>query len=1794
MSILDKNVSPYFDDFDAAKNYFQVIFNPARAVQTRELSQISSTLQNQISSLGNHFFKDGTSIHEAVVKSKNDKVVLILDGVTSFAAGDFLGKTIGNGTLNSEENKGIVTSEDVAGQKLFIEIRGGIFTDGMQLRILDVLGHGYDKDPLSDPYTLGGANPYQVTIASLNGVVTDALTASVSDGILYVSGYFAVVAASSIIVDDTGSNGSYKIGFTFTEQFITDADDNTLRDNSAGSLNFNAPGADRVQGVVTLISYKLADYGSIPTNFFSIIEIDNGIIIKDKSETQYADLLDLLARRTYNQAGHYVTKEFPISLNTNSGDDTQLDYNIGAGKAVISGYEVGGLRTAVKTVSKPRDDENLSASIDSTYGPYIEVGLKDTATDNAEFNMQGLFDVGTKQIIYFWASVDGGGATSQLLGQGRVLGLRRENKTLRVYFRDGDDAGANKITNKASIFSVSTDGTPGGNTYVNAKRDAGSIVKGLENPNFLFPIGTKATKLITNNSISYEVNTKYTNVVPVVDAAEWRITLTAPDNYTDFESTNPYGIIVITNNSTGVVLTQNLDASRTPVVTNTDGVASTINIFLDTDPVNNVDVAIRMDRHAQDGNSKTKAFATVTESLAFTYNNASGNTITLANHDVLNIVSIKTNPGAVAINLTNTNITLDGGQRDYEYLVGEITIPAGEAELTNAISYDVEYRHYTHSGSGEHFDVNSYPDYDNIETYTTEDGKKNVELRDTLDFRRTTADNLAGGVLTVHPNVSITVSSYDRYLPRRDAITLDERGNYVVYQGSSEVNPKMPNVPGKSLVLYTIDLPAYVYSTRDVEVNRVDNKNYTMEEIGNLEKRISKMEKTTAISYLERQANDKTLQDVNGLDKFKNGIMVDAFTGHGIGNVRDSEYYINIDKIHQLARTPTKLLFKDFGYISLDSTSVVEHDNITTLSYTTTPVITQLQSSEAVNVNPFNVFLWSGGLVLNPPSDNWIDTNFIGETIKSIENNAAWDFEVAALEAEYDFGIQWDGWSETWLGYEKIGEEFGAFSGFLGLASRKPDYYTWVTVENSYQRDREGINTYIGSETQLTTIGDRVVSTDVLLWMRPNNVSFTSTGLQPGIQFKAFFDGDDVTSAITWDAGYQGIDIGGGIFTGITDASGELKGTFAIPGNVYHTGSRVFRLEDNEHVPAKSSSEAVYTANGVLETITTDIVATEVPVAISENVSASETFTEQGSIRKTRYIDPVAQSFLVTDEGGIFVSSIDLFFKYKDANLPVSIAIVPTINGSPSQRIVPFSEVTLKPDDAVTIQAIVKEEFGPIISAPNSVDNTDTLLPTTFTFSNPVKLEEGYEYAIVISTNSAYYELYVAETGAIGYDGNLIAQQPYTGVFFKSSNASTWNADQNRDIKFELNRCVFDASGVYALEASSAGATTEPVTAINIAIDTVTDSHSEISWNYQFTEDASAIPTVLKNNIEFSTLRTIPQATPMKVKATLTTDVDNLSPVINNNRMSGYFIANNVDTTATPDSNGRYEAGSYITKTMKMENISDDMRVIFNAIKPGLSEVEVYYKTSGTIPQYVDIEDLTNDSIFYDEFAEEQDYDTIQRDLDKGLTASVYTYEDTGTGTITKLVGTSIISDITNEVGGNNRRLFMKDISDVTNYVDAADAGYSFEKVFISTDASIVDPAADLEYNAVTGYTTGEYVIYLDRIYKSISPSTNTGNTPSQFSTVWEEISTYFMKTGLGIGDAVAVNDGPAASWTSMKIEAGAYPSDDPARQMIEYTYKPEKDLDEEFTSVAFRIDFKAYNKVETPFISAFRAIVTY
>ena len=268
----------------------------------------------------------------------------------------------------------------------------------------------------------------------------------------------------------------------------------------------------------------------------------------------------------------------------------------------------------------------------------------------------------------------------------------------------------------------------------------------------------------------------------------------------------------------------------------------------------------------------------------------------------------------------------------------------------------------------------------------------------------------------------------------------------------------------------------------------------------------------------------------------------------------------------------------------------------------------------------------------------------------------------------------------------------------------------------------------------------------------------------------------------------------------IADLSAFCGGSYFIPNPSgvnfprFETGSSVFTLvsdKDNNHNEASTIAEESYTAAGALETVQESIISVRnarveqkqefqernVNRTLGSEIVSTNTSVGVAEERDIGWFDPLAQSFLVEEATGVFLTKCDIFFRTKDdMDIPVVFQLRSMQGGFPTQKILPFSEVVLSPDQVN-------------ISGDGSV-------ATTIEFKSPVYCEDGGEYAICLASNSTKYSVYISRIGEEDLITNtFISNQPYLGSLFKSQNASTWEASQWEDLKFTLYRADFIESG---------------------------------------------------------------------------------------------------------------------------------------------------------------------------------------------------------------------------------------------------------------------------------------------------------------------------------------------------------------------------------------------------------------
>lgn len=1402
-TIKNYSIAPYYDDYDETKNYHRILYRPGYAVQARELTQMQTMLQAQIDRFGQYAFKHGSRVVGGKVTVNTEYDFIKIESAFTHTTGgtlnsdNYLSEFVGSNITGSASS-----GTDIKAKVLAVVPSDGTSSGPNTLYIKYINAGGATRTTTT--FAAGeeframrpdGSTIYYGQVESTGTPTGQGSSVNIEEGVYFISGTFIYVPAETLILDKYTNTPSYTVGLNVSEVIVDTGTDVSLKDNAQGTPNAAAPGATRYKVSTSLVKESLTNLNSTNSNYVTLLRIDAGKLQVDNTDATNisSELSKRLARRTYEESGNYSVKQYQLDIrehlndNTNNGyltsanggDTDKLAIGVEPGISYVQGFRNENIATKYLVIDKPRssaDSINVDgvANVPTPVGNYIKITTIKGAPDISNFTH-----------LLLKSATGGGGST---VGTARARALEYINSEWRLHLFD--------ITMSSGAFPAVesvTQSHSSGVTFSADVADTTAIRYDVGNNGLVFKMPYEAIKTYFNPSPDPGADANTTEYTVKKD-----FSTTIQNNVATIQLSSTEGHFTNINTATFVAAgTGSLAAPTFSGSTPSDGVSS---MSFSITGGNGTAVRVIADVE-RDGGDKVQKQKTRSWYL-HTVSASSDGSYSLGKADIIRIISV--------VDATNTNVTerftLDNGQRDNYYDIGRIIRKADSSPVSGNLTITFDY--YTHGG-GDYFSVDSYPtaDYATIPSFDSAQGS--VELRDCIDFRPRKGDSASGAStdFTVanasicnSPDPSHAMSMYVQYyMPRIDKLYITKQGELKTVTGVPSENPKAPLAPEDSMALFDLRLNPYVFDLQDVNPKIINNKRYTMRDIGALDKRLKTVEYYTALSLLEQQAANTQLFDGNNYSRTKNGFIVDGFRGHNVGKSSDPDHQVAIDKGQGTLRPKFDERNVNLVRKSNDGSTVVEHASLRILPHQIVNYINQPYSSIAVNVNPYNVFTWAGTIKLSPESDEWKETDVRPDVI--INDDGLYDQFVAAAEEDGILGTVWNEWETNWTGTES--EITAQWSGrgrdgreeFAGGRRNRPGTATTTATTVTQQQSRTGLTTSIAADTVHKELGTKVVEVNFIPFMRSRKIFFKGELFKSESKLYPFFNGTDVsdyckaesfqefadrTSVTT----YEGVTSHpGGSSALTTDSSGKIEGSFIIPRNdvlKFKTGTRTFKLSDSAtNDPSETTyGESQFHAEGLIESIQKEIIATKVPRLVTSELNEERTLTDTTSRTTVVWTDPLAQTILVDTVGGIFCKDVELFFKSKDPEIPVRVSIRSVENGIPTQKIVPGADKILYPADVNT--------------------STNAATGTTFTWEHPVYLAQNQEYAIVIMAQTDKYEAYVAEMG--GYDltdpNNRITKQPYGGVFFTSQNASTWTPEQSRDLKFSLNRCSFvDGSG---------------------------------------------------------------------------------------------------------------------------------------------------------------------------------------------------------------------------------------------------------------------------------------------------------------------------------------------------------------------------------------------------------------
>ena len=1438
----------YNDDFSETDGYHKILFNSGRSLQARELNQLQTIIQEELTRFGKNIYKEGAAVSAGAIEIDNNYRFVRVTGT------------------------GV---EDLA---VGLELTGA--TTGVTAKILEVVELGSGDARLYIRYT--GSGTVAVGTTEITFALTETISAAgftgtvgssssdigagvriiVDTGDFFAAGRFVHATKQSLIVSATSRVYTGTVGFKIVQDVITVNDTQALYDNTGGTPNVSAPGADRWRIRLVLVDKDQAlQFNPTDDSFIFLCRVVNSQIVQQIDERDNFNVVnDMLAQRTYEESGNYIAEPFQLTFEDDDSTDSDIFAVVGPGLAYVKGFRVENEYPMKLKTPRPQAYETVPSDFVAVdYGAYVI-----SKASAFKFNPLLQSENGERQ-VNLRNAVAYGGST---IGTAHIKAIEKETSTtFRVYLSNIEMTSGQDFDDVASI------GTSASSVF--DLKDVGRIYKNDKSTS-LYPLPTIRPQSLENYEFTYTLGftivagssqlssgTVLSGTDAFVNVDAWILTKISDGAIVSLTTGN------ITNNGQSFII-----PSNAATVVNGDS----------------YHVTAQVSRNNATRRIKTLTTATVSGGWSITEGVIYKD---LGYYDVYELVSV-TSDGTDITDL----IQLDNGARDTHFETARV-IKQGPFDTSGpTFSYTFTYWDWSNDefdgGTGLYADAFSYAvDYTQVPKHKLSSGEI-ISLTDFVDFRgKKTATHIEARNPVEGVPIQVDASYY---YSRADKLIVTEDGDFQILLGQQAREPLFKKTPNNSLELYKIVMNPNTLSPEDINTTFIEHKRYTMADIAKLERKLDNLEELYQLSFAELEAKlNPKLDPVSGEPKNETGLMIDDFTDHTGSDVNDDDFKASIDPENKVLRpmiddNNIRLIYRPFdaadtspnGPQYSSQNTIKKGDNVY-INYTESAWVSQPLATESIAINTNGKVDYVGDITLSPSSDEWKSRAYGTRAVGGASR-------LSTNEAFLYNSHQWN-----WLGrgvesQEVGGSNFGGCGKSLGRKGNLERNKRNTSTGRFSGRGATGghVQRVVSSESIRTVSGqNRVVDVAIVPWLRSRKIYFTAKGLKPNTTFIPFFDGKNVS---TWcksesfvryadrtdasaDLGNNGEqysqhpDVPSAL---ISDANGEVSGSFFIPSirqsfirtsnglprissNVpvrFKAGKREFKLMDinvPDHNQAGSYAIGTYNASGMISTTNDNMTTTRHPRKLNMGKILR---MGAGSIagvnqKETKaYLDAIPSSsvnFIAPHVsggwGGDFPGDINLG-SIANMSTVLSDYIAVDQNSQAGTSSSPNSDVSLPFAQTFTID----NQFGVVLTKidlyfeqndgatglPVSIEivpmegnvpgsnvvpgstvtlnssqvatSTTAATATTFAFDEPVYLNPKTTYALVVRTQSEAYKIWIAKSGdyAVGSQGKIVSSQAASGQLFLPSSKAT-KFSKELDLSFVMHRAVFETNASVVL-----------------------------------------------------------------------------------------------------------------------------------------------------------------------------------------------------------------------------------------------------------------------------------------------------------------------------------------------------------------------------------------------------------
>jgi hypothetical protein len=1343
----DLNVDPYYDDFAEAKQFNRVLFKPAKAVQARELTQLQTILQKQVERFGSNVYKEGTIISGINLTARDDLFYVKLNDQTGF-----VDPTIYDQISNSDGTK---TSFTITGQTSglraeIVKAESGFQTQDPNLKTFFVKYLNTTQDNQTDvKQFLQGENLKirdssevlisDVTVASVSNHVGKSFGVSCEEGVIYQKGHFIFVDNQFIIVSKyTSTPGTVSVGFTVKENLIDSDSDTTLLDNASGFNNENAPGADRLQLVPTLVSYNTA---TEPTEFFALIRYVDGKAVRIRDVTEFNTVTNEIARRTYEESGNYVVNGLNVSLEKDGNNAYAV---VSPGKAYVYGKEVTGVSSTkllippvTATQSKTAQHTGVSYGQYFTYNPAAGQVLQDYELNGTRYNLLKGSDA-----VIGSCSVANAGA-GKLYVYGIVKSAGEEATTIVK-------VGTTTLTNGGKLF----DAAQGSMIFDTGKNGISSIsnvsvVKRVRDTSISLSsatftlTGTGTEKPLITDIYALTSGDAIRTATTVYSGNDVDVTLSANDGEVLYYS-------VVETNVAHDTLAESVGFVKT-IYSATNGghlgVPNAVEIVSVKDnfgAVGSLDVTskFRLVRNQKDG-YYGRSYITL----------YAGET------------------------LANSNLLIE-----FRYLKRTSTVGGGYLIANSYANVTSKYlvHNYTSRSLVEHNLMDSY----DFRPYASDIVAPSLGSAGapTISSSSPTALSITRGIAPA--NSATLMGNQTYYMSRIDSVVLDEYSNITLLKGGEDENPSVPSAK-ELYAISNITIPGNTTSITGedkITVSSVSTKNYTMKDIGQIEQKIDGLIDIVSLSLLEKETSNMEIRDDNGLNRFKNGILADNIRDLNVADIRDPEFRAAIDRTRTVA-TPAVTQFPVDLKVGGSSGVNTAFPDIVTLADTGTKieVISQPYATNFRNCVS-NFYSFEGKAVIDPPFSSGYDV------IQNPAVNIEIDIAGPMLDLVDNLQELQPLTTETLISEERTGTNRPRRRVIMGEFLQTIEETSLTSSTSSMNQEVGNFITDINMKPYLRRQEIKVLVTG----LRPNTKHYfffdqksVDSHVSPGTSIA--FGQQNSSNLDVKRVGYLASQSGNDVRS---DSNGVLSAVFILPASTFFVGENVLEVVD---VDTYTSIESASTSYGRATYRGYNFAVNKTDLSVTTRTPDFDTSVSITTREVQRQVgDPIAQTFRVksssTNNSNVaMLSDVDVYFKQKSSTTGVTLQIREVVNGYPSKKVLPFASKHL-----AASQVLVSDKG--ITATSFTFDNPVRLSANAEYAFVVIPDANSPDYLIYTSKVGA-----TSLSKGTAASNVAVTNDWGDGVLFTSTNDSAWKSYQDEDIKFTLKRYDFNASGTVDL-----------------------------------------------------------------------------------------------------------------------------------------------------------------------------------------------------------------------------------------------------------------------------------------------------------------------------------------------------------------------------------------------------------